>query len=131
MSTVAVAIRSAISGASIGPDLLTLAGQAKEELLANILDPNANIAPGYEEYLIQTRDGRLITGVIANQNATSVTLRRTKEEEDTVLRRAISEMRVLTVSAMPENLEDSINLEQMADLLEYLKTAGAEQTAGR
>ena len=108
-----------------------MAGQAKEELLANILDPNANIAPGYEEYLIQTGDGRLITGVIANQNATSVTLRRTKEEEDTVLRRAISEMRVLSVSAMPENLEDSINLEQMADLLEYLKTAGTEQTAGR
>jgi putative membrane-bound dehydrogenase-like protein len=118
-------------GRHIGPDLLTLAGQPKEELLANILDPNANIAPGYEEYLIQTGDGRLVTGVIANQNATSVTLRRTKEEEDTVLRKAISEMRVLTVSAMPENLEDSINLEQMADLLEYLKTAGAEQTAGR
>jgi putative heme-binding domain-containing protein len=118
-------------GVQVGPDLLTLAGQPKEELLSNILDPNANIAPGYEEYLVQTRDGRTVTGVIANQNTTSVTLRRNKGEEDTILRHAIAEMRVLTVSAMPENLEEGINVEQMADLLEYLKTAGSTKLAGR
>jgi len=118
-------------GLQVGPDLLTLADQPKEELLANILDPNANIAPGYEEYLVQTADGKIITGVIANQNATSVTLRRSKGDQDTILRSAIAEMRVLNVSAMPENLEDAINLEQMADLLEYLKTLGTAKTAGR
>jgi len=31
-------------------------------LLTNILDPNANSAPSYEEYMIQATDGRLITG---------------------------------------------------------------------
>jgi putative heme-binding domain-containing protein len=111
--------------------LLTLTNQSKDELLSNILDPNASIAAGYEEYLVQTADGRMITGVIANQNATSVTLRRSKGEEDTVLRSAISEMRALTVSSMPENLEEGISLEQMKDLLEYLKTAGAPKTARR
>jgi putative membrane-bound dehydrogenase-like protein len=118
-------------GLQVGPDLLTLAGQAKEELLTNILDPNANIAPGYEEYLVQTTDGRIVTGVIANQNATSVTLRRSKGDEDTILRGAIAEMRVLTVSAMPENLEEGIDVRQMADLLEYLKSAGSTNRAGR
>jgi putative heme-binding domain-containing protein len=118
-------------GLQVGPDLLTLAGQPKDELLVNILDPSANIAPGYDEYLVQTTDGRIITGVISNQNATSVTLRRSKGDEDTVLRNTIAEMRVATVSAMPENLEDAINLEQMSDLLEFLKTAGGTKTAGR
>jgi putative heme-binding domain-containing protein len=118
-------------GLQVGPDLLTLTNQSKDELLSNILDPNASIAAGYEEYLVQTADGRMITGVIANQNATSVTLRRSKGEEDTVLRSAISEMRALTVSSMPENLEEGISLEQMKDLLEYLKTAGAPKTARR
>jgi putative heme-binding domain-containing protein len=118
-------------GLQVGPDLLTLAGQPKDELLVNILDPSANIAPGYDEYLVQTTDGRIITGVISNQNATSVTLRRSEGDEDTVLRNTIAEMRVATVSAMPENLEDAINLEQMSDLLEFLKTAGGTKTAGR
>jgi putative membrane-bound dehydrogenase-like protein len=118
-------------GQQVGPDLLTLAGQPKEELLANIIDPNANVAPGYEEYLVRTRDGRIATGVIANQNATSVTLRRSKGEEDTILRHAIVEMRSLTASAMPENLDEEINVQQMADLLEYLKTAGNTNKAGR
>jgi hypothetical protein len=40
-------------------------------------------------------------------------------------------MRALTVSSMPENLEEGISLEQMKDLLEYLKTAGAPKTARR
>jgi hypothetical protein len=51
--------------------------------------------------------------------------------EDTILRAAIAEMRVLTVSAMPENLEEGIDLQQMADLLEYLKSAGNTNRAGR
>jgi putative heme-binding domain-containing protein len=99
--------------------------------LGNILDPNANIVPGYEEYMIQTTDGRLITGIIAGQDATSVTLGRRKGEKDTVMRSDIAEMRVLTVSAMPENLEEGINLDQMADLLEFLKAAGGTKLAGR
>jgi putative heme-binding domain-containing protein len=94
----------------------------------NILDPNANIAPGYEEYMIQTTDGRLITGVIGNQSATSVTLRRRKGEEDTVLRGNIAEFRALTTSAMPENLEDGFTVNELADLLEFLK--GQQNPAG-
>jgi putative membrane-bound dehydrogenase-like protein len=108
-------------GVSLGPDLATVANRPKDDLLVNILDPNANIAPGYEEYMIQTTDGRLITGVIGDQSATSVTLRRRKGEEDTVLRGNIAEFRALTTSAMPDDLEDGFTVNQLADLLEFLK----------
>lgn len=107
-------------GTKLGPDLATVANQSKEDLLTNILDPNANIAPGYEEYMVQTTDGRLITGVIANQSTTSVTLRRRKGEEDTVLRANMVELRALTTSAMPENLEEGFTVNELADLLEFL-----------
>ncbi len=116
-------------GIKLGPDLATVTNQSKEELMSNILDPNANIAAGYEEYMIRTADGQLITGVMANQSATAVTLRRRKGEQDTVLRSNIAELRALTVSAMPENLEESINLQQMSDLLEFLKSLGTVKTA--
>jgi putative heme-binding domain-containing protein len=111
-------------GVKLGPDLVTITNQSKEELLTNILDPNANIAAGYEEYMVRTSDGDIITGVMANQSATAVTLRRRKGEQDTVLRRNIVELRALTVSAMPENLEEGISVQQMSDLLEFLKTLG-------
>lgn len=116
-------------GVKLGPDLATVTNQSKEELLTNILDPNANIAAGYEEYMIRTSDGEIITGVMANQSATAVTLRRRKGEQDTVLRTNIVELRALTVSAMPENLEEGISVQQMSDLLEFLKTLGSVKTA--
>jgi putative heme-binding domain-containing protein len=116
-------------GIKLGPDLATVTNQSKDELLTNILDPNANIAAGYEEYMIRTADGQLITGVMANQSATAVTLRRRKGEQDTVLRSNIAELRALTVSAMPENLEESIDVQQMSDLLAFLKSLGTDKTA--
>ena len=48
-------------GVKLGPDLATVTNQSKEELLTNVLDPNANIAAGYEEYMIRTTDGEFIT----------------------------------------------------------------------
>ena len=67
---------------------------------------------------------------MATQSATAVTLRRRKGEQDTVLRRNIAELRALTVSAMPENLEEGITVQQMSDLLEFLKTLGREKIPG-
>jgi putative heme-binding domain-containing protein len=110
------------SGFEVGPNLMTITRRSKEELLENILDPNANIVPGYEEYVVQTKDGTMITGVIANHSATTLTLRRGAGQEDTVLLNNIADLRSLTVSAMPEDLENAFSVEEMADLLEYLRT---------
>lgn len=120
-------------GSEVGPDLVNLAGRlSKGYLLTQILDPNANIAAGYEEYILETTDGRTITGVLADDSATSVTLRRKEGHQDTVLRRNIARMRASTVSAMPEGHEREISAQQMSDLLEYLQSLGAsivEKTA--
>ncbi len=44
-------------GSEVGPDLVNLGGRlTKGNLLTQILDPNASIAAGYEEYLIETVD---------------------------------------------------------------------------
>jgi putative heme-binding domain-containing protein len=108
----------------VGPDLASVTNRTREDLLLQILDPNAYITPGYEEYIMETTDGRLITGVIAKETATSVTLRRSEGEEDTLLRSNIASLRSSSVSLMPENLETGITLQGMADLLQYLKSLG-------
>jgi len=113
-------------GSEVGPNLVDLGGRlTKGNLLTEILDPNASIAAGYEEYVIETVDGRTITGILAEDSATSVTLRRKEGHQDTVLRSNIARMRASTVSAMPEGHEREINAQQMSDLLEYLQGLGS------
>ena len=113
------------TGAEVGPDLLSLSGRTKYEFLENILDPNSNIVPGYEEYLVETKDGRALTGVMASQGPATVTLRRSEGEEDTISRSQIASLRSLGVSAMPEGVQEDITVRQMTDLLEYLTHLGA------
>ena len=113
------------TGSEVGPDLLSLSGRTKYEFLENILDPNSNIVPGYEEYLVETNDGRALTGVMASQGPATVTLRRSEGEEDTIARSQIANLRSLGVSAMPEGVQEDISVQQMAHLLEYLTHLGA------
>jgi len=121
-------------GSEVGPDLVNLGGRlTKGNLLTQILDPNASISAGYEEYVIETTDGRTLTGILAEDSATSVTLRRKEGHQDTVLRSNIARMRTSTVSAMPEGHEREISPQQMSDLLEYLQSLGSvsAQRTGR
>jgi putative heme-binding domain-containing protein len=109
-------------GHEVGPDLASLAGRTRQDLLAQIIDPNASISPGYEDYLVETNDGRWVTGIVARETGNSVTLRRTGGEEDTLLRSQISNMTASSVSSMPEDFEKTLSIPQMADLLAYLKS---------
>ena len=51
----------------------------------------------------------------------SVTLRRAENQTETVLRQDIEEIQSTGVSLMPEGLEKTITIEEMADLLTFLK----------
>ncbi|MCC6391302.1 MAG: c-type cytochrome [Bryobacterales bacterium] len=110
------------TGSEVGPDLRTVSTHYKEALLADILMPNLNIEGGYEEYLVETADGQTITGILARETPVSMTLRRRKGEEDTILRSAVKSMRSLNVSPMPDDLENSIDVQQMADVIAYVKS---------
>jgi putative membrane-bound dehydrogenase-like protein len=107
-------------GHSVGPDLETVRHQAPEQILTSILDPNREVSPNYLEYLVATRDGRTTSGVIVAETVTGVTLRRAGGAEETVLRRDIEEMAGTNRSLMPEGLEQSISVQEMADLVSYL-----------
>jgi putative heme-binding domain-containing protein len=74
--------------------------------------------------VIETTDGRVLTGVVAKETPFSVTMRRAKGEEDVILRPAIKSIRSLSVSPMPEGLEQDIDLRGMADLIAYIKRLG-------
>ncbi len=112
--------RLAGEGHDVGPNLETVQNRTADELLVHILDPNREVSPNYIEYVVALADGRVTTGVIADETATSITLRRPEGAQETILRREIDELSSTGHSLMPEGLEQRINLQEMADLLAFL-----------
>lgn len=109
------------TGFAIGPNLAAMRNRGPDAILTNVLAPNQEVNPQYVNYVVVTKDGRQLTGIIAAETATSVTLRRAENQSDTVLRIDIEELRGTGVSLMPEGMEKQIDQQAMADLLEYLK----------
>jgi putative membrane-bound dehydrogenase-like protein len=109
-------------GAQVGPDLATVQNQPKQALLEDILMPNKTIAQGYESYVVETNSG-IFDGVLGAQTPTTIALRHEDGKEDIIQRKDIKQMYVTNVSAMPGDIEKQIDVQQMADLLEFLKTA--------
>ena len=66
-----------------------------------------------------TTDGQVITGVIAGETSTAVTLRGADNKTTTVLRVDIDEMHNTGKSLMPEGFEKLIDKQSMADLLTF------------
>ncbi len=108
-------------GVDVGPDIADSRTKTLDALLADIVLPNRAIDNNYVNYLVMTRDGRIVTGILVTETATSVTLKRAGGESDTLLRREIDEIASTGLSLMPDGLEKSINLQEMADLLNFLK----------
>ena len=109
-------------GYPTGPNLAAMKNRGPEAILLNVLDPNREVNPQYLNYSVVTSDGRTLSGMIAAETATSVTLKRADNASDTVLRIDIEQLKSTGLSLMPEGMEKQIDSQAMADLLAYLKS---------
>lgn len=108
-------------GVAFGPDLGTIHNWKKQDILANILDPNLSIMAGYDLWEIDLNSGESVQGVIAAETAAAITIKNVGNYEKTISRQDIKALKSLSVSAMPAGLEKNISKEQMADLIAFLK----------
>jgi putative heme-binding domain-containing protein len=108
-------------GANVGPDISDTRARARDALLYDILDPNRRVDPQFSEYVLVTTDGRILNGLLAAENSESVTLRQPEGREVTVPRSEIDELTATSKSLMPEGIERDVTVEQMADILAFLK----------
>src|SRR5262249_56947532 len=65
--------------------------------------------------------GQVLTGIIAAETASSVTLRRGEKAEDVILRSQIDEIQATAKSLMPEGLEMQMTKQEVADVIAYLQ----------
>jgi putative heme-binding domain-containing protein len=111
-------------GRRIGPDLSGVSSQTKEQLLQNVLDPSREIQARFTNYIVTTKDGRILDGLIVSETPGTVTLRSSDADDQTMLRRNIVEIRASSVSLMPEGLEKNMSRQELADLIAFLQGAG-------
>jgi putative membrane-bound dehydrogenase-like protein len=107
-------------GVDIGPNLESVRGWDREKLLLNILDPNREVAANYIAYVIELKDGSSVSGMIAEESAASIKLKRIGAPEETILRQNIAKITSSSVSLMPDGLESTLPPQDMADLLAFL-----------
>jgi hypothetical protein len=86
--------------------------------------PSAAIEPRFINYQIETRDGRLLSGVVKAETAVSLTLVQAGALEEKILRSEIAEIKASNLSLMPEGLEQGMSPQDLADLIAYVKNSG-------
>jgi len=108
-------------GVNVGPDISDTRDKTPAYLLTNILDPNRAVDANYFGYTVVTKQGKILTGLIKSETASSITIRLPEGKEETLLRTDVDEMTSSGLSLMPVGLERTISVEQMSDLVTYLK----------
>ena len=107
-------------GGAVGPDITSNGRATFEQLLSNVFDPSLVIGPTYQVTTVVTKDGRNLTGLLAEDNEQRVVVRLPGEGEETVPRNNVKYTRVSKLSMMPEGLEASLNKEDLSDLFAFL-----------
>jgi len=112
------------AGGALGPDLSGIRNQPADAILLHALVPDYEITPGYEGYVVKTRDGRTLFGRLESETPNSLTLRDTASQQHVILRSQVVSLSASTTSLMPGELETGLSEQDLADLIAYLK-AGA------
>ncbi len=108
-------------GQDVGPDLAGLRDKSGEALLIAILDPNQAVEARYINYVATTKNGVTYDGLLASESGNSVTVVGADGKKHVLLRSDLEDLVSTGKSTMPDGLEKDINLQEMADLLSYIR----------
>jgi putative heme-binding domain-containing protein len=113
--------RVADTGSKLGPDLSDIGKKyTRAQILESILEPSKSIDPKYVTYLVETSDGKVHTGLLAEKNDREVVLRTVGDQEIRVPVNRLSVLAPQRNSLMPELLLRDLTAEQASDLVEFL-----------
>src|SRR3954454_19740428 len=120
--------RFAGEGGSFGPDLSGLAGRFSiRDLLESVVDPSKVVSDQYQAVVIRTTDGRVVTGRIVNLHGDSYQINTDMLNPSGLVgvrRGDIDEMEPSKTSMMPNGLLDTMNEDEVLDLLAFLLSRG-------
>jgi len=115
-------------GGATGPDLSQVAGRfSAKDLSESIVDPNKVVSDQYRASVVETHSGKLITGKIVSETPGNLLVLTDPEDSTKVVnlkKSDVAEVKPSPVSMMPAKLIDSLNQEEVLDLLAYMLSKG-------
>ena len=111
------------TGGHVGPDLTGSQRADLDYILLNVVDPNAVIPNDYRASIIETKDGRNITGIVTKQDDKALTVV-TANETLVLPRSEVASQQLSPLSMMPEGLLQSLTEQEVRDLIYYLSRPG-------
>jgi len=115
-------------GGKLGPDLTGSGRKDLEYLIINIVDPNSEIPADWRLTVATLTDGRVVSGSIAAENETSVTLQ-SPEGVTTIERSTLRSLERLDTSLMPTGLLDDLPPDHVRDLFAFLMSDAPVSTS--
>jgi putative membrane-bound dehydrogenase-like protein len=107
-------------GQDVGPDITSNGRASFEQLVSNVFDPSLVIGAAYQATTVETTKGRVLTGLLVEDNARRVVLKMQGGKLETVPRDDIDSVTVSAVSLMPEGIENQLKRDEIIDLFAFL-----------
>jgi putative heme-binding domain-containing protein len=108
-------------GNRVGPDLTNENRADRSALLATTVDPSSVVKRDYLAYIVTTTGGQVLTGLLANQDAASVTLLDAKNNQVRIPRTDIESLNASPLSLMPDGILEKLTPQELCDLFAYLQ----------
>jgi putative heme-binding domain-containing protein len=109
-------------GGAVGPDLTLIGAQfPRKDLIEHVLYPSRVVREGYQQVMVETRDGETSSGIIKSETGDSLTLLNVEGKLASIPKSTIVNRLKSSLSLMPEGLQAGLSLAQFADLLAFLE----------
>ena len=107
-------------GGEVGPVMNSIAkDKTREYLLESILNPNAQIAQGFQSVILNLLDGKTVSGVLRSKDKKTYVLVTPENKVLNVLAEDV-ESEKPDKSAMPEDLYKNLSKRELRDIVEFL-----------
>ncbi len=110
-----------VDGIDFGPDLSTLRSRNANSIITEIINPNNSIADKYGAWDIELKNGNQINGIITAENKKEIFIKTLGGKVMAINNSEIKTKNIAKNSMMPNGLENAINVDQMADLVAFIK----------
>ena len=108
-------------GGDVGPALNTIGAKYdRVQLLETILQPSKAISPDYVSYNVETRDGRMLGGLLVKKTDDAVMLKDAQGRIIKIPADNVQSIVAQSISIMPELVLRDVSAQDAADLLAYL-----------
>lgn len=110
-------------GGELGPDLTGIGSRLKrEDILFSLTQPSQTIAPEYRLWIVETKDGEVISGFQLEQKDGTITLKLATGQTRSIPVNQISSKEMQELSPMPEGLLGLLTEQEASDVIAHLES---------